>query len=440
MYRKISIGCAFLLAAIQLQAQSVKTLTLKEAIDLGYTNSKQLMVSNAKVKEAQAKLDQAKDKALPELGISGTFLHINTPNVSFSNSTTDNSGSSDSPLASLANLHNIGLAQVSASMPVFNGMRIRNTKVMNDYLQQAAQYDAQTTKSDVAVNTIKAVYQYYELTQSRKTIEENLKHEQQRVVEFKNQEAQGLLARNDRLKAELQANNVELALTEVSNSVKLAEYNLNILLGLPDDTSIQLDTTGIFTLSKLTTWEESLQAGLTNRTELKSADFQVKASDSGYKIAKANRLPTLNVSAGYANVYIPNVMTVTNALNAGVSLKYSITGAIHAKHSMHEAKARYEQASAYQQIASDNVKVDIRQKYLKCQEMLDKLAINQRAIEQAQENFQISQNKYKQGLLILSDYLDADVALLRSQINYVTTKAESMIAYYELQESIGTLQ
>ncbi|SHH92379.1 Outer membrane protein TolC [Chryseolinea serpens] len=442
MYRKISIGLASLLAVFQLQAQSVKTLTLKEAIDLGYTNSKQLMISNAKVKEAQAKLAEAKDRALPDVGVSGTYLHINTPNISMANSGSGSSSGSgsDSPLASLASLHDIGLAQVTASMPVFNGFKIRNTKIMNDYLQQAAQYDAQTTRSQVAINTIKAVYQYYELLQSRRTIEENLKGEQQRVTEFKNLEKQGLLARNDRLKAELQANNVELALTEINNSVKVAEYNLHILLGVPDDTTIQFDTTASFDLPKQITWEESLQTGLTNRTEIKSSDLQIKASESGYKIAKADLLPTLGVSAGYANVYIPNVFTVTNALNGGLSLKYSITGAIHAKHGMHEARARYEQATAYNQMATDQVKLDVRQKFLKSQEMVDKLIINQRAIEQAQENFQISENKYKQGLMILSDYLDADVALLRAKIQYFTTRADSMIAYYELQESMGTLQ
>ncbi|SKC71473.1 TolC family protein [Ohtaekwangia koreensis] len=440
MYRKISILIIGLLTALQLQAQSVKRLTLKEAIDLGVVNSKQLIVSNAKVKEAQAKLQQAQDKVIPEVGVSGTYLHLNTPNVSFSQESSSNGGSSDSPLASLANLHDIALLQVSASWPVFNGFRTRNTKIMNEYLEQAAQYDAQTTKSNVALTIAKAIYQYYELLETRKTIEENLKQEQQRVTEFKNQEAQNLLARNDRLKAELQMNNVELALTEVNNNVKLADYNLAILLGLPDETIVEIDTVGMFELAKLTTWDEYLQTGLANRTELKSATVQVKAGESGYKIAKANRLPTVALTAGYVNAFIPNVVNITNALNGGVSLKYSITGAIHASHGMQEARARVEQAEASRQIMTDQVKVNIREKYLNCQKSLEQLAITEKAIEQAEENFQISQNKYKQGLLILSDYLEADVALLQARINYATTRAESMIAYYELQESVGTLQ
>lgn len=427
------------LAGIHLQAQSVKRLSVKEAIDLGVANSKQLIVSNAKVKEAQAKVQQAQDKVIPEVGVSGTYLHLNTPTVSMADEASGNGGSSDSPLAALSNIHDVALVQVSASWPVFNGFRTRNTKIMNEYLEQAAQYDAQTTRSNVALTTAKAIYQYYELLETRKTIEENLKQEQQRVTEFKNQEEQNLLARNDRLKAELQANNVELALTDVNNSVKLAEYNLTILLGLPDETTLELDTAGMFELAALTTWDQYLQTGLENRTELKSAAVQLKAGESGYKIAKANRLPTVALTAGYVNAFIPNVVNVTNALNGGVSLKYSITGALHASHGMQEAKSRIEQAEASRQLATDRVKVDIRGKYLNCQKSLEKLAITKKAIAQAEENYQISQNKYKNGLLILSDYLEADVALLQARINYATARAESMIAYYELQNSVGTL-
>ena len=42
--------------------------------------------------------------------------------------------------------------------------------------------------------------------------------------------------------------------------------------------------------------------------------------------------------------------------------------------------------------------------------------------------------------MILSDYLDSDVALLRARIDYATSRAETLVAYYELQNSIGSLQ
>ena len=189
---------------------------MQSAVALGIENSTQLMTSNAKLKEAQAKLIEARDHFLPDVGVSGTYMRINTPNVSMNE---DNSGGgSGSPLSALSNLHSLALLQVTASEPIFNGFKIRNTKNMSEYLEQAANYDVATTKSKVALNTLKAVYQYYELLETRKVVEENLKQAKQRIGEFANLEKNGLLPRNDRLRAELQANTIELGLNEVNNN------------------------------------------------------------------------------------------------------------------------------------------------------------------------------------------------------------------------------
>lgn len=418
-------------------AQQAQKITMQSAVALGIENSTQLMTSNAKLKEAQAKLIEARDHFLPDVGVSGTYMRINTPNVSMND---DNSGGgSGSPLSALSNLHSLALLQVTASEPIFNGFKIRNTKNMSEYLEQAANYDVATTKSKVALNTLKAVYQYYELLETRKVVEENLKQAKQRVSEFTNLEKNGLLPRNDRLRAELQANTIELGLTEVNNNLQLAEYNLIILLGFAEDSKLELDTTGMFEVTAIDTWQASLDKGLQNRNELKSIGLQAKASSMNYNIAKADRLPSLGLSAGYVNAYIPNLLTVTNALNAGLSLKYSITGAIHSSHKMKEAKARMDQVDAAQKEVENGVRMEIKKKFLEYQHKQDKLEINSRAIEQAQENFTIAENKYKNGLLLLSDYLEANSLLLLSKINYATTRSEVMVAYYELQESVGNL-
>lgn len=418
-------------------AQQAQKITMQSAVALGIENSTQLMTSNAKLKEAQAKLIEARDHFLPDVGVSGTYMRINTPNVSMNE---DNSGGgSGSPLSALSNLHSLALLQVTASEPIFNGFKIRNTKNMSEYLEQAANYDVATTKSKVALNTLKAVYQYYELLETRKVVEENLKQAKQRVGEFANLEKNGLLPRNDRLRAELQANTIELGLTEVNNNLQLAEYNLIILLGFAEDSKLELDTTGMFEVIAIDTWQASLDKGLQNRNELKSIGLQAKASSMNYNIAKADRLPSLGLSAGYVNAYIPNLLTVTNALNAGLSLKYSITGAIHSSHKMKEAKARMDQVDAAQKEVENGVRMEIKKKFLEYQHKQDKLEINSRAIEQAQENFTIAENKYKNGLLLLSDYLEANSLLLLSKINYATTRSEVMVAYYELQESVGNL-
>lgn len=451
--RNVGIILAGLLASNMLQAQTpqrtetatatvtpeVKTLSLSEALQLGVANSHALETSRAKIKAAQARLAQVKDEVIPEVGISGMYLRVSSPTISGPVLGSTSGSSSDSGL-DFSKINQVMLAQASASWPVFQGFRVRNDRRMSAYLTEAAQYDANTTQQAVMLNTARAVYQYYELLETRKVVAENLKQEQQRVAEFKNLEAQSLLARNDRLKAALQANNVELALTEVNNSVKIAEYNLIILLGLPEDISIQLDTTTLFPPFALASWEQYLQQGLDNRSELKATEAQLSAMASGIRSSKSGHYPTVALTAGYINAKVPNLITITNALNAGVSVKYSLTGIYKTKHQVQAAQAQYEQAEALQKETTDQVKTEIRNKYLTVQQSLEKLEITERAIEQAEENYKISKNKYEQGLLILSDYLDADVTLLQAKINHATTQADCMVAYYELLESTGNLQ
>jgi outer membrane protein len=437
---KYSVVIVLGLVSLQSLAQTTR-LTLQQALDLSIKNSKELAISKDNVSIAEAKLAQARDQMWPEIKASGTYLRVNAPTITMSNPGEGSGGSgSGSPLAAFANLNSIGLAQLTVSEPLFAGFRIRNNSIMQKYLGEAAKYDHTTTTAKVISTTAQAVFQYYQLLETRKLLAGNLKQAEQRVTEFKNLEAQGLLARNDRLKAELQLNNIQLTHTEVSNTTAIAAYNLQILLALPEGSAIELDTTGMFVRPTIASEEQLQQQSETQRAELKAAHLRTEAQNSAVKIAKASRYPSIALSGGYVNAYIPNVLTVTNALNGGIGIQYNLTGALHGKHVVQEARSRQHQAALTEQITADKVKIDVRQKFLNYRKSLEKLAITETAIEQAQENFSISKNKFSAGLMILSDYLEADVALLQAQINRATAKAESMIAYYELQESTGNLK
>jgi coproporphyrinogen III oxidase-like Fe-S oxidoreductase len=50
-----------------------------------------------------------------------------------------------------------------------------------------------------------------------------------------------VIARNDRLKANLQTSNIELQLLEAKNNYNIANINMDLLLGLPETTEIEVD-------------------------------------------------------------------------------------------------------------------------------------------------------------------------------------------------------
>src|SRR6185295_5543990 len=104
-------------------------------------------------------------------------------------------------------------------------------------------------------------------------IRENLVQSQHREKDLGNMEKNGLLARNDFLKAQLQTSNIELNLLDAENNLQLANINMDLLLGLPTTTELVLDTAGIARKEDSRVLDDYLRAALTNRKDMAAIDL-----------------------------------------------------------------------------------------------------------------------------------------------------------------------
>src|SRR5437868_4270209 len=78
--------------------QEVKRVSLAEAIEMSLTNSKQLKLSNAKVAEAVAATREAKDRKLPDVGVTGSYLRLAKPNIKIKTASSGGDSSAISPV------------------------------------------------------------------------------------------------------------------------------------------------------------------------------------------------------------------------------------------------------------------------------------------------------------------------------------------------------
>ena len=145
-------------------------------------------------------------------------------------------------------------------------------------MEEATRLDADNNKEEVIQNTIEAFVNLYKAKSSVSLVQENLAEAQQRVKDFSNLEKNGLLARNDLLKAQLQASNIELGLLDAENNWKLANVNMNILLGLPENLELVPDSSMIDQSFAVKTLDDYLQTAFTNRKDLAAIDLRKKAS------------------------------------------------------------------------------------------------------------------------------------------------------------------
>lgn len=426
-----------LLSANSIYAQQTRQLSLQEAIELSMNNSKSLKVSNAKVDQAIAELSEAKMRQYPDLKVSGSYLRVNQPNVDLKVSLGNNSGSGEGSQASEIKVDQVAYGMATASVPLFSGLRIRNGIESAKYLKKAAELDAQQDKNELIQNTIAAYYNLYKAQAAVKLVNENLKQARQRVKDFSNLEQNGLMARNDLLKAELQESNVELTLVDAENNMKISNFNMNLMLGLDDDTELKLDESGLGRMYKIQSLEEWESKALANRADYLALQQRQEATRAGVKAAKGEYFPSLALTGGYVAAYIPNFLTVTNAVNVGVGLSYNVASLYKNGAKVKQAKAQQEQLHWSALEMNDGIRMQIHQAFQNYMETLKKIEVYHKAVEQANENYRITKNKYDNALANTTDLLDADVAQLQAGINFEFAKADAEVAYNKLYETAG---
>ncbi|MCB0476382.1 MAG: TolC family protein, partial [Flavobacteriaceae bacterium] len=193
-----------------LEAQQ-EPLNLSKAVGLALNNSDKARMVDARVDAAGNQLQVVKNSRYPDVKVSGQYLHLTNAKVDLKlnlNSGADNSGSDQGGGAPKVN--RLMLGQAAVTMPLFSGFKLKNTVKASENLYEAASLNAQSDKEDIAMNTIQAYINLYKARQAVMLIQENLKSAQQRAADFTAMEQNGILDRNDLLKARLQESDVAL--------------------------------------------------------------------------------------------------------------------------------------------------------------------------------------------------------------------------------------
>ncbi|MBS1645672.1 MAG: TolC family protein [Bacteroidetes bacterium] len=433
----------FFLPAIN-QAQVVKYLNMDDAIKMGLESSHQLQASRAKLSQAQAAYREAKERRLPDFKISGSYLRLLNTDIDLkikSGSNTNSGGSSSeqpSQAGAMPSPDEAAYAMANISLPLFAGLKIQSGVESAKYLQSASQMDEQKDQSDVIQRIVSAYNNLYKASAGVALVAENLRQAEARVKDLSNLEQNGLLARNDLLKAQLQKSNVALALLDAQSNYRLANQQMNLLLGLPEETLLRTDT--VFqTLEAQHTLNEWESIALVKREDAAALGYRVKAAAAGIKYAKSDYYPSLALTGGYIGAYVPNILTINDAINAGIGLSYSPSSLWKTGAKVVQAKARLSEIEANQAQLLDAIRLQVAQAFEQYQLCKEKIEVYALAVTQSEENYRIVNNKYHNSLATTTDLLDADIAQLQAKLNYAFAKADANGAYVKLQQTTGTL-
>lgn len=416
----------FLLVCITTSyAQEKKTLSLKDAVALVITNSNEAILANTKVTTSKLELETMKNNQYPSAKISGQYMHLTGANV------TSHLGGSGGGL----DVSQLLLGQATISMPIFSGFKLKNSIAASENLYKAQTFSSSHTKEELALEVTELFAALYKSQEMVKLFQENIKSAQQRTKDFSNMVDNGLMAKNDLLKAQLQESNIQLSLDNAVKNVNIVNYQLVTLLRLPEKTIIDIDINTV----KSDMAKNQLLSINGQRNDIEALSFQQKASEAGIKIAKAGYYPSLALTGGYVALDLKNTLTVTNAMNFGVGFNYDLSSIFKNEKEVSLAKSKADQTKQAIAILNDKIKEETQEAQENYNLSLKQNKVYSLAVEQSDENYRIVKDKYDNSLSTTNDLLEADVQQLQSKINLALSQADIALKYYQLQFASGKL-
>ena len=437
MEKKLAGVLCFLLFTVFVADAQPRTLNLDEAVQLGIQNSKQLKRSQYKIDEALSRLAQAKDLRLPDAKISFQYLHalmmsrlINIPGVT------------KDPIK-LPFDFPAYLGTLSVSEPIFNGNQFKYARQSADLMVQMSRLDADKDKEDIIWLVIDSYMNYDKILENQLITAQNMQDIQNKLDEIVKYEGQGLATQNDVLRYQLQKSQMQLTEIELENNRKVANYNMNVILGLPDSTEIILPKIN-YKVNETLVFADLLQQAETNRRELQDLSYETKLADVSVKKLHDQRLPTVSASAGayYINPtgqVIPTHNNLIAPITLGIGASWDIGTLYKNKNKEKEAALQRQELNTAHDQAVDDIRKDVHEQFMTYQTAMEKIKILQVAVDQATENERITESKFKNNLVNTTDRIDAQTQLYQARVNLELAKSDATISYYDVLRSTGKI-
>lgn len=439
MKRKGWIFSFLMIHVFALNAQT-KTLTLEEAVQLGVQNSKQLKLSQSEIDQALSKLERTKDAALPSAKVSVGYEHA----LMLSQTLKIPGDTAKSGTIKLPFDNPLYQATLSINEPIFQGNEFKYAKRSANLLIKMSKLDAEKDKDEVVYTIISSYINYYKIKQSQDIVEQDLQDIQSKLDEITKYENQGLATLNDVLRFQLQKSNTQLTQIELENNRKIANYNLNVLLGLPDSTVLRVQEVS-YKLDVNNPVDQYLQQALRDRKEFGSIMYQSEIADINIKKIHDEKLPTVSVGGNlyYFNLskpIIPSSGAFLAPFVIGLNASWDISTLYRNKNRLIEADIEKRQVDISRDMQVDKVKTEVNQSYREYELALEKIKVLQDAVTQSTENEREMESKFHNNLATTTDRIDAQTILYQSRINLELAKSDATIAYYTLLKSIGHIQ
>ena len=429
--------------ALSANAQDVKSLTLKEAINYALENKADAKKAKLKVENSEYQIQEVRSRALPQISANGNLTY----NPVIQTTVIDGAGFGQPGTTIQAafgqkwvSTAGVSLTQAIFDQTVFTGLKAAKST------REFYQINNQLSEEQVIERVANNYYQVYVQRQKLTVIDSTYKNTNKVKDIIKGQFDNGLAKKIDLDRILVKISNINTQRQQVLNAVQIQENALKFYMGMPIETQIEIPQTA-FEVSPQSLSEVPNTA---NRTEYLLLKKQEQLLTYQKKAVEANYYPTLSLNAGYNYIGQGPVMPIggkpadgvywSDFSSIGLNLKVPIFTGFGTRAKVRQADI--DLRSIKEDLNDTKLSLDLAFANAKTQIDNSLTTINNQKenAQLAKEVLDNTRNNYVQGLASLTDLLDAENSLTEAQNNYTSAILDYKLAEIQLIKSKGELK
>lgn len=407
---------------------TAKQWTLKDCIDYAIANNISLKKTTLQRYSAIEDIKQSQAALLPTLSFSTSQNGTYTPWQESGRATVDNGYVQ----SSVDKVYYSGMYSLSGNWTVWNGGQNTNNVKLNKLSEQQAQLDSAETansiQEQIAQLFVQILYSYDAIDVCKESLETSKKNESRgkEMLEV------GKLSKADYAQLTSQRAQDEYNVVEAESNLRNYKRQLKQLLQIADDEEFEVvipTTTDEMALQSIPELNSVYTSSLAIRPEIQNAKLGIESSDLSIKIAKAQRLPTIGLTAGLTTntssmsdkAWGSQLKTNFN-VGAGFTVSVPLFDGRSSKTAVNKAKIQRETYLLDLQDKQTTLYSTIENYWLQAVTNQNKFKAAKASTESAQESYELLSEQFRLGLKNIVELMTGKNNLLTAQQNELQSK------------------
>jgi outer membrane protein len=407
--------------------------TLQRSISEAMENSYKVKAREERLDQATSAKKQARADFLPKLSTSYGYTRFNEPGI------VANPATGQLVITS----ENYFNWVTSISQPIFTGFALLSTYRLAQLGIDQSELELTQERLDLALQVKQA---YFNVLVADKAVEVA-----QKDVESRTSNANvarsfynvGMIPINDLLKAEVELANSEQNLVKTKSGAQVTRSAFNTVLARPMNEPVELEDILTYTPEK-GTYEDYVKTALSDRPEIKILDVNLLQTDQQIRLAKSKYYPQVSLNYQYikegdtAAVEGGNPLAEPNAWQVTALLNWTFWDWGKTYYSTKEQESKRKELIQTKADVEDGIRLQVKQALQDLDVAAKNIPTTIKAVEQAEENLRVNEERYKAQVTTITEVLDAQTLLTQARSNYYQALYDHNLARARLERALGT--